>query len=103
MTLSDLLKAIDDLPLKDLDKLQQRIDARRKPQSVETGDERRLRDIAEILKDAEPVELKSGTMDAEKLAAAFDAIREGLTQEERDAIADAMDFEYIEPDGDLDG
>ena len=103
MTLNDLLKAIDDLPLEDLDKVQQRINARRKKQTAVSDDEKLLQDIAEILKDAEPVELKAGTMDAEKLAAAFDAIRQGLTQEERDAIADAMDFEYIESDDQLDG
>ncbi|MBZ0300210.1 MAG: hypothetical protein K8J31_10730 [Anaerolineae bacterium] len=104
MTLQELLKAVDELPWDDLEKIQVRIDQRRsagphRPMSAADVQ----RQIAEILKDAEPVELIPGTMDVEKLEAVMESIRNSFTVEELDEIVKAMNAEYIEPEDQADG
>ena len=99
MTLQEILKAVDDLPWDDLEKLQQHIDHRRaarQPAPMSEDDLRRQ--IDEILKDAEPVELVRGTMNVDELMRGIDAIREGLSQQELDEIVKAMNEEYVEID-----
>ena len=104
MTLQEILKAVDDLPWDDLEKLQQHIEHRRAArQPAPMSEEDLRRQIDEILKDAQPVELVRGTMNVEQLEAVVESMREGLSQEELNELADAIDEEYIKPDEDLDG
>src|SRR3990172_7326380 len=104
MTLQEMLKAVDELPWDDIEKLQARIDQRRSTQrQAPISEEELRRRIDEILKDAEPIELVPGTMDVKRLEAVVEAMREGLTQEELNELADTIDEEYIKPDDDLNG
>lgn len=50
-------------------------------------------EIERLLAIAEAVTLQRGTMDIAKLERAVEAMREGLSQAELNAIADAMDEE----------
>jgi hypothetical protein len=104
MTLEEMLEAVDELPWDDVEKIQARIDRRRKSQrQAPVSEEELRRQIDEILKDAEPVELVPGTMNVKRLEAVVEAMRAGLTQEELNELADAIDEEYIKPDDDLNG
>lgn len=99
MTLQEMLAAVDELSWDEIEELQERIDQRRKHQhQTPAADEELRRQLAEIFKDAEPVVLVPGTMNVEKLMQGIDAMREGLTQEELNAIADAMNEEFVEMD-----
>ncbi len=99
MTLQEMLEAVDELSWNEVEKLQARIDQRRKHQhQTPNADEELRRQIDEILKDAEPVELVRGKMDVEKLEAAMESIRNSFTKEELDEIVQAMNEEYIEPE-----
>jgi acyl-CoA reductase-like NAD-dependent aldehyde dehydrogenase len=73
MTLNDVLKAIDHLPLEELDKIQQRIDARRR----------------------ESMQSFSGEERARRLEDAAAKIREGLSPEELDEMTRAMNGKSI--------
>lgn len=103
MTLTDLINALDDLSSEDLEQLQQQINIRRQQPSTPTDVQQLRQQIAAILQDADPIELVAGTMDVDKLATALEAMREGLTEQELDEIAEAMNAEYIEPDNKLNG
>ncbi|MAS32369.1 MAG: hypothetical protein CL610_00085 [Anaerolineaceae bacterium] len=99
MTLQEILEALDELSWEEMEALQQHLDQRRSGHQRDLMTEAAVRrQIDDILKDAEPVELVAGTMDVEKLMRGIDAMREGLTQEELEEIADAMNEEYIEVD-----
>ena len=78
MTLQDVMKAIDVLPLDDLLQLRMYIDQRTTeamPPAVQLSPEERAR----------------------RLDAAFEQLRAGLTQTELDEMTEAMNAEYIEP------
>lgn len=104
MTLQDLLAAVDDLSWDEIEQVQRHINERRRKQTasaVARGDLQTY--IQQILADAKPTELTAGTMDIVQLEAAIAAMREGFTQAELNAIADAMETEYIEEDVSHDG
>ena len=97
MTLQEMLEAVDELSWDEVEKLQARIERRRKHQHhTPTADEELPRQLDEIFRDAEPVKLVPGTMDVEKLEAAMESIRNSFTKEELDEVVQAMNEEYIE-------
>lgn len=58
-----------------------------------------LRDeISAILSTAQPTPLKAGTMDIDQLLHAAQDMWAGLDEPEIDAIVQAMNEEYVEPD-----
>ena len=99
MTLKEILDAIDELSWEDVETVQARIEQRREADTtqMQTYDDLQ-QEIEAALQDVKPGELKAGTMDAERLKKAVEAMRAGMTQEELDAIADAMDEAYIKPE-----
>lgn len=104
MTLQEILEALDELSWEEMEALQQHLDQRRSGHQRDLMTEAAVRrQIDDILKDAEPVELVAGTMDVEKLEATMESIRNSLTQEELDEIIWAMNEEYIEPDSPSNG
>jgi hypothetical protein len=99
MTLQEMLKAVDELPWEDLEKLQERINARRQRQALPPYSSRQqmMDEINRILQSAEPVELMAGTMDVDRLAVAVAAMRAGLTEAQLDDMVKAMNEEFIAP------
>jgi hydroxymethylpyrimidine/phosphomethylpyrimidine kinase len=57
--------------------------------------------INTILASAQPTPLKAGTMDMDRLLHAVHAMWDGLDEPEIEAIVQAMNEEYIEPDTDI--
>jgi|GEM_PF-7082670 len=95
MTLQELLEAIDDLSMEDVQKVQEHIAKRNQSEMIQANWQHQ---IDAILANVTPVHLPSGTMNVEKLETAIQSIREGLTQDTLNAIADAMDEEFIKPE-----
>ena len=99
MTLQEIMRAISQLSSDDLDQLTEFMDRQRKSQGHEPMSEAELGAMIDtILQTAEPSEVVAGTMDVDELMRGIDAIREGHSQAELDAIAAAMNEEYVEPD-----
>jgi hypothetical protein len=104
-TLQEMLNAIDDLPWEDVQKLEQRIDARRQRESDEHEPARPsagvMAEIAELLAEAKPADLERKPLDVDGLLDAFAELREGISPEEFAEIERAMNEEYIEPPDEL--
>lgn len=107
MTLQDVLKVIDTLPDDEIAKIQQHLATREKhhaesptPEEMQAfwSQSHIQAEIQAIVSQAPPVELRAGTMDADKLIEAIIAMREGLSGFELEAIIADMNEEYIEDD-----
>ncbi|MDX2077811.1 MAG: hypothetical protein SFZ02_15395 [bacterium] len=103
MTLQDILEVIDTLPREDLETIQQRIQRKQKPNHKPLDksiweQEWVKTQMQAIDQETEPVELVAGTMDADKFLAAMKAMHDELSAEDIDAIARAMNEEYIPED-----
>ncbi|MEM6284201.1 MAG: hypothetical protein AAF787_18565, partial [Chloroflexota bacterium] len=91
MTLKEIIQAIDALSPEEQREVEKHLAQRKSPPPEPTGymmtDEEYHRRIAELIEQAEPVEIKAGTMDIDKLTAAVEKMREGFTQEQLNEIA----------------
>lgn len=89
MILDEVFKIIDRLTAEEKQQVKQYID--QQPDA--------LRDeINAILATAQPTPLKAGTMDVDQLLQAAREMWDGLDEREIEAIVQAMNEEYIEPD-----
>jgi hypothetical protein len=89
MILDEVFKIIDRLTPEEKQQVKQYID--HQPEA--------LRDeINTILTAAQPTPLKAGTMDMDQLLHAAHEMWDGLDESEIEAIVQAMNEEYIEPD-----
>ena len=89
MNLDDVFKIIDQLSPSE---------KRRVRQYLEQQQDVLRREIDDLLAGAQQAELKAGTLDADRLMQAVQGMWEGLDEAGIDAIVQAMNEEYIEPD-----
>jgi hypothetical protein len=89
MILDEVFKIIDRLTPEQKQQVKQYID--HQPDMLRN-------EIAAILAAAQPTPLKAGTMDMDQLLHATHEMWDGLDESEIEAIVQAMNEEYIEPD-----
>jgi hypothetical protein len=89
MMLDELFRMIDRLTPEEKQQVRRYID--HQPDMIQG-------EIDAILSAAQPVPLKAGTMDVALLLRATDAMWAGMDEDEIDALVQAMNEEYIEPD-----
>lgn len=103
MTLQDILQAIDTLPAEDLDLIEQRIHDKKKvldtPFDKSVWEQEWIKDkLAEIDHLDEAVELVAGTMNTHQFLTAMRAMHDELSDDDIEAITQAMNEEYIPED-----
>lgn len=99
MTIEDLLRAVDTLTWDDLALLQRRI-AERRQTALDAQD--LMAKIGPFLQEAEPVTLRAGTMDVDKLREGVAGMWAGLSTADVEAIVAAMNDAVIASTEDTD-